>query len=66
MLRDGLQTRAQTWDFVRWFADAWMGCPLRSEDDCVKDELAAAETDLGFELPAALREVSRSSADGTI
>ncbi|MFF9328071.1 SMI1/KNR4 family protein [Streptomyces sp. NPDC014776] len=56
MLRDGVQTRSQAWDFVRWFADAWAGCPLRAEDGCGEDELSAAEADLGFELPAALRE----------
>ncbi|MGW1910143.1 SMI1/KNR4 family protein [Streptomyces sp. NPDC002076] len=56
MLRRGLRTRSQAWDFVRWFADAWMGCRLRGEDGCAEDELAAAEADLGFELPAALRE----------
>ncbi|MDV9172853.1 SMI1/KNR4 family protein [Streptomyces sp. W16] len=56
VLRGGVQTRSQAWDFVRWFADAWMGCPLQSEDGCTEDELAAAEADLGFELPAALRE----------
>ncbi|MFE8950033.1 SMI1/KNR4 family protein [Streptomyces sp. NPDC007856] len=56
MLRDGLRTRSRAWDFVRWFAEAWMGCRLRGEDGCAEDELAAAEADLGFELPAALRE----------
>ncbi|MFG2364392.1 SMI1/KNR4 family protein [Streptomyces mirabilis] len=55
-LRGGAQTRSRTWDFVRWFTDAWMGCPLRVEDGCDEAELAAAEADLGFELPAALRE----------
>ncbi|WP_405842215.1 SMI1/KNR4 family protein [Streptomyces sp. NBC_01518] len=56
VLRGGVQTRSQAWNFVRWFADAWMGCPLRSEHGCTEGELAAAEADLGFELPAALRE----------
>jgi cell wall assembly regulator SMI1 len=56
VLRGGVQTRFQARDFVGWFADAWMGCPLRSEDGCIEDELAAAEADLGFELPTALRE----------
>ncbi|MFJ5220785.1 SMI1/KNR4 family protein [Streptomyces sp. NPDC088354] len=55
-LRGGVRTRSQVWDFGRWFPDAWMGRPLRSEDGCSEDELAAAEADLGFELPAALRE----------
>ncbi|MDN3029598.1 SMI1/KNR4 family protein [Streptomyces sp. S.PB5] len=56
VLRGGVRTRSQAWDFVRWYADAWMGCPLRLEDGCVEEELAAAEADLGFHLPAALRE----------
>ncbi|MFD7057303.1 SMI1/KNR4 family protein [Streptomyces mirabilis] len=55
-LRGGVQTRSEVWDFVRWFADAWMGRPLQPEDGCPADELAAAEADLGFKLPAALRE----------
>ncbi|MFF4121850.1 hypothetical protein ACFY0P_51995 [Streptomyces sp. NPDC001714] len=41
---------------MRWFADAWMGRPVELEDGCTADELAAVEADLGFELPAALRE----------
>lgn len=56
VLRGGVQTRFQAWDFVRWFAGAWMDCPLGAEDGCAGDELAAAENDLGFELPPALRE----------
>ncbi|MFF9396189.1 SMI1/KNR4 family protein [Streptomyces griseoluteus] len=56
MLRGGVQTRSQALDFVRWYADAWMDCPLRLEAGCVEDELTAAEADLAFELPAALRE----------
>lgn len=56
VLRGGVQNRSQAWDFVRWFADAWTGCPLRAEDGCAQNELATAEADLGFELPAALRE----------
>jgi hypothetical protein len=56
VLRGGVRTRSQAWDFVRWYAEAWTGCPLRLEAGCVEDELAAAEADLGFELPAALRE----------
>ncbi len=55
-LRGGVRTRAQVGDFVSWFADAWTGRSLRPEDGCAADELAAAEADLGFELPAALRE----------
>ncbi|SEL81463.1 hypothetical protein [Streptacidiphilus jiangxiensis] len=55
-LRGGVRTRAQAWDFARWFADTWMGRPLEPEDGHGEDELAAAEADLGFELPAALRE----------
>ncbi|MQY40925.1 hypothetical protein SRB17_89580 [Streptomyces sp. RB17] len=55
-LRDGVCTRSHTWEFVRWFADAWMSRPLEREDGCTADELAAAEADLGFELPTALSE----------
>ncbi|MEV0180092.1 SMI1/KNR4 family protein [Streptomyces sp. NPDC050625] len=42
---------------MRWFAGEWIGSPLQSEDGCSVDELRAAESDLGFELPANLREV---------
>lgn len=55
-LRGGVRTRSRAWEFVRWFADAWMGRPVEPEDGCTADELAAVEADLGFELPAALRE----------
>lgn len=55
-LRGGLRARSQAWDFVRWFAEAWLGRPVRPEDGCTEDELAAAEADMGFELPTALRE----------
>jgi hypothetical protein len=55
-LRGGVLTRSHAWEFVRWFADAWMGCPVEPEDGCTADELAAVEADLGFELPAALSE----------
>ncbi|WP_405681862.1 hypothetical protein [Streptomyces sp. NBC_00057] len=51
-LRGEVRTRARAWDFVRWFADAWMGRPLQPEDGCTVDELAVAEAHLGFELPA--------------
>ncbi|MGW2281075.1 SMI1/KNR4 family protein [Streptomyces sp. NPDC001770] len=55
-LRGGLRTRAHAWEFVRWFADTWMGCPLRPADGLAEGELASVEAELGFELPAALRE----------
>jgi hypothetical protein len=55
-LRGGVRTRTQAWDFVRWFADAWMGRPLEPADGYSESELAAVEAELGFELPAALRE----------
>ncbi|MFF3689635.1 SMI1/KNR4 family protein [Streptomyces sp. NPDC002187] len=55
-LRGGVRTRSHAWEFVRWFADAWMGRPVKPEDGCTADELAAVEADLGFELPAALSE----------
>ncbi len=55
-LRGGVRTRFHAWEFVRWFADAWVGRPVEPEDGCTADELAAAEADLGFELPAALSE----------
>lgn len=56
VLRGGVRSRSEAWEFVRWFADAWAGRPLRPEDGCDEEELAAAEADLGFELPAAVRE----------
>ncbi|MFD8418924.1 SMI1/KNR4 family protein [Streptomyces sp. NPDC059466] len=55
-LRGGVRSRTHAWDFVRWFADAWMGRPLEPADGCGEGELAAVEAELGFELPAALRE----------
>ncbi|WP_037684457.1 hypothetical protein [Streptomyces griseus] len=55
-LGGGVTDRSQAWDFVRWFSGEWIGRPLRPEDGCAADELAAAESVLGFELPAALRE----------
>ncbi|MEV6992758.1 hypothetical protein AB0N87_26740 [Streptomyces sp. NPDC093228] len=41
---------------MRWFADAWMRRPLEPADGYSESELAAIEAELGFELPAALRE----------
>ncbi len=55
-LRGGVRTRSHAWEFVRWFADAWMGRPVKPEDGCTADELAAVEADLGFGLPVALSE----------
>ncbi|MFF4351450.1 hypothetical protein [Streptomyces sp. NPDC001530] len=55
-LRGGVTSRSFAWDFVRRFADEWTGRPLRSGDGCTAAELDAAQADLGFELPAALRE----------
>ncbi|MGV9354818.1 SMI1/KNR4 family protein [Streptomyces misionensis] len=55
-LGGGVPDRSRAWEFVRWFADQWTGRPLRPEDGCPVEELTAAEGDLGFELPAALRE----------
>ncbi|WP_431965204.1 SMI1/KNR4 family protein [Actinacidiphila sp. bgisy160] len=55
-LRGGVTGRSQAWDFVRRFADEWTGRPLRPEDGCTAVELDATEAELGFELPAALRE----------
>ncbi|MGW4379573.1 SMI1/KNR4 family protein [Kitasatospora sp. NPDC004531] len=55
-LRGGVRSRSDAWGFVRWFADAWTGRPLGPQDGCTAAELAAAEADLGFALPAALRE----------
>lgn len=55
-LRGGVTSRSQVWDFVRRFADEWTGRPLRPEDGCTAAELDAAEAELGFELPAAVRE----------
>ncbi|MFD9397083.1 SMI1/KNR4 family protein [Streptomyces sp. NPDC060000] len=55
-LRGGVRTRAHAVDFACWFAEAWTGRPLLPEDGCSVEELTGAENDLGFELPAALRE----------
>ncbi|GAA1094067.1 SMI1/KNR4 family protein [Kitasatospora arboriphila] len=55
-LRGGVPTRDRAFAFLRWFAEAWTDRPLRPEDGCPADELAAAEAELGFALPAALRE----------
>lgn len=56
VLRGGVQTPSQAWDFVQWFADTWIGRRLQPEHGCIEEELAAVEADLGFELPTALRE----------
>ncbi|GGT00035.1 SMI1/KNR4 family protein [Streptomyces chromofuscus] len=56
VLRGGVRTRSQAWDVVRWFADAWVDRPLQPEDGCAEAELKAAEAELGFELPAVVRE----------
>lgn len=56
ILRGGVRVRSHAWEFVRWFADAWMGRPVEPEDGCTADELTAVEADMGFELPATLRE----------
>jgi hypothetical protein len=55
-LRGGVRSRAHAWDFVRWFADEWIGRPLEPTDGYAETELTAAEAELGFELPVALRE----------
>ncbi|WP_406259943.1 SMI1/KNR4 family protein [Actinacidiphila glaucinigra] len=55
-LRGGVRTPTQARDFVRWFADAWMRRPPERADGYSEGELEAVEAELGFELPAALRE----------
>lgn len=55
-LRGGVRTRSEAWEFARWFAREWVGRSLEAEDGCPGEELAAAEGELGFELPRALRE----------
>ncbi|MFJ7948940.1 SMI1/KNR4 family protein [Streptomyces sp. NPDC096354] len=55
-LRGGVRTRSEAWEFVRWFADAWMGRPVEPEDGFTADELAVVAADLGFEMPAVLHE----------
>lgn len=52
----GVTGRAHAWGFLRRFADEWTGLPLRSEDGCTTAELDVVEAELGFRLPAALRE----------
>ncbi|MGW1093352.1 SMI1/KNR4 family protein [Streptomyces sp. NPDC002596] len=56
VLRGGVDGRSRAWDFVRRFADEWMGRPLQAEDGYTTAELDAAEAELGFELPTTLRE----------
>ncbi|WP_262060877.1 SMI1/KNR4 family protein [Streptomyces sp. STR69] len=55
-LRGGVTGRAHAWGFLRRFADEWTGLPLQPEDGCTAAELDAAEAELGFRFPAALRE----------
>ncbi|MFE7044237.1 SMI1/KNR4 family protein [Streptomyces atratus] len=55
-LRGGVINRSRAWDFVRNFAAAWTDCPLQASDGAEEAELDAAEEELGFVLPVALRE----------
>ncbi|MEV4330972.1 SMI1/KNR4 family protein [Streptomyces sp. NPDC049597] len=55
-LRGGVAGRAHAWRFVRDFAAAWTGQPLRDGDGSPEGELAAAEHGLGTALPRTLRE----------
>ncbi|MEU6341473.1 SMI1/KNR4 family protein [Streptomyces sp. NPDC046977] len=55
-LRGGITGRQQAWRFARDFAAAWTDRPLLPEDGVPGAELHAAEKELGFLLPAVLRE----------
>lgn len=55
-LRGGVAGPEHAWAFVRDFAAAWTGHPLRDGDGCPESEVAAAEHALGFALPRAVRE----------
>ncbi|NWF29455.1 SMI1/KNR4 family protein [Streptomyces sp. PKU-EA00015] len=55
-LGGGVAGREHAWRFVRDFAAAWTGQPLRDGDGTPEDELAAAEGGLELVLPRALRE----------
>jgi hypothetical protein len=55
-LRGGVIDRRRAWDFVRDFAAVWTDRPLQAVDGVAEDELDAVEAELGFVLPAALRE----------
>ncbi|MFI9784501.1 SMI1/KNR4 family protein [Kitasatospora sp. NPDC051984] len=54
-LRGGLPDQHAAWAFLRWYADTWLGRPLRPEDGCPEEELASTGRELELELPAALR-----------
>ncbi|MFF8841417.1 SMI1/KNR4 family protein [Streptomyces sp. NPDC015127] len=55
-LRGGVTGREHAWEFLRDFAAAWTGRPLRDGDGCSEGEWSAAEGALGLALPRALRE----------
>jgi hypothetical protein len=55
-LAGGVRDAAGAWRFIRLFA-ARYARPVVTGDGCDDEELRAAETRLGFPLPAALREV---------
>ncbi|MFD7879347.1 SMI1/KNR4 family protein [Streptomyces sp. NPDC059766] len=46
----------RAWEFVRRFAAEWTGVPLRPGDGFTQSELDDVEAELGFELPAVLRQ----------
>ncbi|MFI0410512.1 hypothetical protein [Actinomadura sp. 3N508] len=54
-LPDALADRRAAWTYIRGFAATWH-TPLTPDDGTPEAELAAAEENLGFRLPAAVRE----------
>ncbi|MGO4462589.1 SMI1/KNR4 family protein [Streptomyces sp. M-16] len=54
-LTDGLPDRERAWAFIRDFAASWGGSSAEGHGTPMA-ELAAVEAELGFSLPAALRE----------
>ncbi|MFG3041369.1 hypothetical protein ACGFYZ_31140 [Streptomyces sp. NPDC048330] len=54
-LAAGVEGCKGAWDFIRAFAEHWVG-PLSGTDGWMEADLAVAEGRLGVRLPAALRE----------
>ncbi|MFC8953617.1 hypothetical protein ACFT8P_13405 [Streptomyces sp. NPDC057101] len=44
-LRSVVPTRSDAWEFVRWFAEAWMGRPVDPKDGFTAEQLAVVEAD---------------------
>ncbi len=55
-LRGGVKGPRHAWDFLRAFAAEWVGVPVAAGHGSPAEDLDAAEQELGFVLPSALRE----------